>query len=47
VGTVLDIFGVVSNPYLAIELAQTMTHEDSAAVVGKKLYYGVEEWKKN
>jgi len=38
VGSVLDIFGAVSNPYLAIKPAQTMTHEDLVALIGKELY---------
>jgi rRNA processing protein Gar1 len=38
VGSLLDIFGAVSNPYLVIKPAQTMTHEDMAALFGKELY---------
>jgi len=38
VGSVFDIFGAVSSTYLAIKPAQTMTHEDLAALVGKELY---------
>jgi len=38
VGSVLDVFGPVSSPYLAIKPAQAMTHEDLAALVGKELY---------
>jgi rRNA processing protein Gar1 len=39
VGSVLDIFGPVDKPYLAIKPAQSMTQEDLAALVGKELYY--------
>lgn len=38
VGSVLDIFGPVSSPYIAIKPVQAMTHEDLAALVGKELY---------
>ena len=38
VGSVFDIFGAVSNTYLAIKPTQTMTYEDLAALVGKELY---------
>ena len=38
VGSLLDIFRAVSNPYLVIKPAQTMTHEDMAALFGKELY---------
>ena len=38
IGSVLDIFGPVDSPYLAIKPAQSMTHEDLAALVGKELY---------
>ena len=37
-GKLFDIFGAVSNTYLAIKPAQTMTHEDMAALFGKELY---------
>lgn len=38
VGSVLDVFGPVSSPYLAIRPTQAMTHEKLAALVGKELY---------
>jgi rRNA processing protein Gar1 len=38
VGNVLDVFGPVSNPYIAIKPAHSMTNEDLDALVGKELY---------
>ncbi len=38
VGSILDAFGPVNSPYLAIRPAQAMTHEKLAALVGKELY---------
>jgi RNA-binding protein len=38
VGNVLDVFGPVSNPYIAIKPAHSMTNEDLAALVGKGLF---------
>lgn len=38
VGSVLDVFGPVNSPYLAIMPAQAMTREKLAALVGKELY---------
>lgn len=38
VGSVLDVFGPVSNPYIAIKPAYSMTNKDLAALVGKGLY---------
>jgi RNA-binding protein len=38
VGSVLDVFGPVSNPYIAIKPAHSLTNEDLAALVGKGLY---------
>jgi RNA-binding protein len=38
VGSVLDIFGPVRSPYLAIRPAQSLTQEDLTSLVGEELY---------